>query len=119
LSNPILHNVCMSDERQFPLLQIDQPRGDLYALSDDLDEFRNTRDTLTRALVRPMSAGRFRSSFESDAKRQQFGERSISEVRLRPLAETCRHPLEFRLDSAPRPGAVTRFARRDRVISRP
>jgi hypothetical protein len=33
----ICHNVCMTDERSLTLRQVDQARGDLYGIADDLE----------------------------------------------------------------------------------
>jgi hypothetical protein len=53
----------MSDERPFTLRQIDQARGDLYALQDDLDFIRvqlarlPTRNEVWRAAMLGMLGG--------------------------------------------------------------
>jgi hypothetical protein len=63
----------MSDERPFTLPQIDQARGDLYALQDDLDFIRvqlarlPTRNEVWRAAMLGMLGGCGRSGHSTSA----------------------------------------------------
>ena len=52
------HNVRMPDERPFTLHQVDQARGDLYAIADDLDFLKSQLARLpTRKELARMALG--------------------------------------------------------------